>query len=472
MTYDLAAFQRAVSPVKCETNPALVKQKSRDFFWYSPVLKRQLDHVTADLVVSPTSEAEVIAVLKSAFALGIPVTPRGTGTGNYGQAMPLSGGIILNLAEMNAVKSIHPGRVVCEPGAVLAQIDAATKAHSGQELRMHPSTYNTASIGGFIAGGSGGIGSINWGGLRDFGNILRLRVATMEAEPRLLELTGAELHKVAHAYGTNGIITEAEMPLTAAYDWIDVIIGFDSFKAAARFGNELGEQDGILTKLITPIAAPIPQDYFARHKAFMTPGKSVVLVMVAAPSHDALLAWTRRFAGAQVLMDASRLGPEQRQGLPPNYELSWNHTTLRALRADPAITYLQVLYPFPNQLELVEKIHAHFGDEVLGHLEFVRFNGKITCFGLPLVRFTTEARLDEIIAIHEEMGAPIFNPHRYTLEEGGMKQTDQTQLAFKREADPNGLLNPGKMIAWDDPSFDFRSGKIFLFPGLEARAHG
>ena len=137
-----------------------------------------------------------------------------------------------------------------------------------------------------------------------------------------------------------------------------------------------------------------------------------------------------------------------------------------AIRVDPAITYLQVLYPFPDQLRLVREIHARFGDEVMGHLEFVRLDGKITCFGLPLVRFTTEARLDEIIRLHEDMGAPIFNPHRYTLEEGGMKQTDAAQLAFKREADPRGLLNPGKMIAWDDPAFDFKDGKTYLFPSL------
>ena len=66
------------------------------------------------------------------------------------------------------------------------------------------------------------------------------------------------------------------------------------------------------------------------------------------------------------------------------------------------------------------------------------------------------------------MGAPIFNPHRYTLEEGGMKQTDAAQLAFKREADPQGLLNPGKMIAWNDPGFDFASGQTYLFPALAA----
>ena len=38
-----------------------------------------------------------------------------------------------------------------------------------------------------------------------------------------------------HAYGTNGIITEVEMPLTARYDWVDVIVGFDSFDAAAAY---------------------------------------------------------------------------------------------------------------------------------------------------------------------------------------------------------------------------------------------
>src|ERR1700742_5160885 len=121
--YDIAALRAAIGPIKWEDNPILVKQKSRDFYWYSPVLKRELETVTADVVVSPTSEAEVRAVLAAAYKLGIPVTPRGAGTGNYGQAMPLTGGVLLNLAEMNRVLSIHPGRVVCEPGAILADVD-------------------------------------------------------------------------------------------------------------------------------------------------------------------------------------------------------------------------------------------------------------------------------------------------------------------------------------------------------------
>jgi hypothetical protein len=66
--------------------------------------------------------------------------------------------------------------------------------------------------------------------------------------------------------------------------------------------------------------------------------------------------------------------------------------------------------------------------------------------------------------MHEEMGCMIFNPHRYTLEEGGRQSTDARQLNFKREADPKGLLNPGKMIAWDAPDFDYAT--MYAYPGM------
>ncbi|MCA3654045.1 MAG: FAD-binding oxidoreductase [Methylobacterium sp.] len=466
MRYDIATLKSRLGAIRTDDNPAILKQKSRDFYWYSPTLKRQLDQVIADIMVMPKNLDELIHVLATCHSLGIPVTPRGTGTGNYGQAMPLSGGVLLDLSAMNAVKSIGNGRVVTEPGAILAEIDHETREKSGQELRLSPSTYHTATLGGFIAGGSGGVGSIRWGGLRDYGNIIRLKVVTMEASPRVLELTGDDLHKVSHAYGTNGIIVECEVPLAPAYPWVDVIFGFDDLRQATEFSNSLGEQDGLLLKELAVIAAPAPHDYFLRHRKFLPRDKHAVVLMVADFALLPLLAFARRWKGAELLMRSDTLADDEKKGLPPAFELAWNHTTLRALRVDPGITYLQVLYPFPNQVELVEKIHAHFGEEVACHLEFVKFDGKVTCFGLPLVKFTSEERLEEIMRIHEEMGAPIFNPHRYTLEEGGMKQTDEIQLAFKREADPQGLLNPGKMIAWEDPNYDFRSGKTFLFKGL------
>ena len=50
-----------------------------------------------------------------------------------------------------------------------------------------------------------------------------------------------------------------------------------------------------------------------------------------------------------------------------------------------------------------------------------------------------------------------------------MKRTDAVQLAFKRDADPKGLLNPGKMIGHDDPDHDYDNGGVWLFEGLSER---
>jgi FAD/FMN-containing dehydrogenase len=465
MSADIAGCKAALASLDIDDNPATVRQKSRDFFWYSPALKARLDHLTADFVVTPRSEAEVIAALAAAYAHDVPVTTRGAGTGNYGQAMPLSGGMVLHLKALDAVKTIAPGRVVAEAGAIMAEIDRQTRAASAQELRLHPSTAQTATIGGFIAGGSGGIGSIRWGGLRDPGNILRLRLLTMEAAPRVLELTGDDIHKASHAYGVNGVITEVEMPLTTAYDWVELIVGFDGWEAANRYCERMGNADGLLLKQLCAIAAPVPHDYFLRHRRFIGRAQHVAIVVVAAHNLDAALAVTARDRRASVLFSSDR---QAEDGLPPAYELSWNHTTLRALRVDPAITYLQVLYGEPDPVAKAVRMAERFGDEVPGHVEYVRMDGRLRGAGLPLVRFTTEERLEEIMAIHEAEGCPIFNPHRYTLEEGGMKQSDPVQLAFKRETDPKGLLNPGKMIAWDDPDYDFGSNRIYLFPGMAA----
>jgi FAD/FMN-containing dehydrogenase len=462
----IETLKSTLAGIRIEDNPAIVKQKSRDFYWYSPILKRQLDHVSADLFVSPKSEDEVVRVVKAAFEANVPITPRGTGTGNYGQAMPLAGGIVLSLADMNAVKSIRKGVVVAEAGAIIHDICEATRAHSGQELRLWPSTAKTATIGGFIAGGSGGVGSIAWGGLRDAGNILRCRAVTMEAEPRILDLTGDDLTKVNHAYGTTGIITEVEMPLTVAADWVDVFAAFDDVMTAVRCADRVARMDGLEKKQLAVIGGPAPHQYFLRHRKYVAETDSVIAAMIA-PEAVADFARVVERMGGRLAFRSDSASEEEAKGLPPSYELCWNHTTLRALRVDPSVTYLQILFPAPNHVSLVQKMAEIFGDEVPVHLEFVRFDGEVLCFGLHLVRYTTDARLEEIVRIFEENGCPIFNPHRYTLEEGGMKQTDQVQLAFKREADPKGLLNPGKMVAWEDPNYDFASGKVFLFRGIE-----
>ena len=447
-----------LSGIAVETQPQKVRRRSRDFYWYSPILKRQLDHVTADAVVTPRDESEVVRVVAACHRRGVPLTPRGGGTGNYGQAMPLHGGIVLDLSELTAIPSVGQGRVRAQAGIRLAELDAATIADSRQELRLHPSTHKTGTLGGYIAGGSSGIGSVTWGLLRDRGNILGARVVTMEAQPRILELRGAEIQKVNHAYGTNGVITELEMPLAPAYRWAELLVALPDLATAARCADAIAREDAILKKLVSVIAAPVAHDWLFPER--LAGGESVVILMVADFAldavHDALAAWPARIA-YQGFLD--ELAPTQQ----PLFEYTWNHTTLHALKHDRTITYLQTLFPAPRHLEKVAEMAALFGDEVPMHLEFVRFGGEIACFGLQIVRYTSDERLLAIIAEHNRRGCPIFNPHEYTLEGGGMKKVDQLQLAFKREADPQGLLNPGKMIGWDNPAYDESHDRRFLY---------
>ena len=109
-----------IGDIPVTTAERLVRAKSRDFFWYSPILKEKLDHVTADAVVSPRNEDEVAKVLAACWALDIPVTARGAGTGNYGQAMPLAGGIVLDMTAMNRIIEIGEGTIRVEPGILMA----------------------------------------------------------------------------------------------------------------------------------------------------------------------------------------------------------------------------------------------------------------------------------------------------------------------------------------------------------------
>ena len=442
---DWAAFKAAIAPVETVDEPALVKQKSRDFYWYSPVLKRQLGKHFGDLVAIPKTEAEVVKVAGECAKRRIPLTVRGAGTGNYGQAMPLAGGVVLDMTAMDKIVSLDKGTLKVQPGMKLIDLEAQT-VPQGWELRFHPSTRRTATIGGFIAGGSGGVGSINFGVLRDRGNVKSLRVVTVEESPRIVTLAGDDAQKVVHAYGTNGIVTELEIAMARAWPWVDCIASFPDFMASVRFAQALGEADAIVKKEIAPIAWGAAK-YFKPLLGHLKDGQDIVITMVAEPSLEAFKDLVAEHGGVCVYERA--FGDEGGE-IPPLYEFTWNHTTLQALKVDKSITYLQTLFPPPDHVALVEKLWKQFGDEVPMHLEFVRLGGKIACFGLQLVRYTTPERLREIIAFHEAAGAPIFDPHTYLLEDGGMRVVDEAQYEFKRAADPYGLLNKFKMRAWDE----------------------
>ncbi|MEM9088983.1 MAG: FAD-binding oxidoreductase [Cyanobacteria bacterium P01_F01_bin.53] len=439
---DWGAIAQSLSPIEVILAPEKVAKLSKDYYHFSPILVAQLGDNVGDLVVRPKTEAEVLKVAQLCVSTKLPLTVRGAGTGNYGQSIPLAGGVILDMSAMNAVKWVKPGMACVEPGIKLAAIDRVTRPQ-GWEIRMAPSTYRTATIGGFIGGGSGGIGSVMYGQLADRGNLQAVRVATLEASPRIIELRGDAVQQVNHAYGTNGIITELEIPLGSAYPWAEVIVTFDDFMAAAHFGQVLGDADGIIKKLISIHAWPIPS-YFVALQDGLPDGKAAALLMVSEADLVALCDLVAQCGGTITYQkDAQSAGKGAAIA-----EFTWNHTTLHARNADDSWTYLQTVFPYDPELKLVQHMYDHFGDEVVMHLEYIRVQGKILPAALQLVRYSTAERLNDIIRYHEDNGAFIANPHTYVLEDGGRKTIDENQLNFKEQVDPYGLLNPGKMRGW------------------------
>ena len=422
----------------------LLRQKSRDFYWYSPVLKRQLDGKTAEVWARPRDEAEVLRVLAECRSISMPVTARGGATGNYGQCVPLEGGLVLDMTAMDRPLGLEDGVLEAQAGAKLIDLDLWARER-GWELRLWPSTKRTATIGGFVAGGGAGVGGMSHGTLRERGNLLGVRVATLEDPPRLRDFEGDAANPVNRTYGTTGIITRVRLPLAPAQEWRDVAIGFEDFDAAARFALEFAFADGIAKKMCAVFDPRLPPFFRGLDVA---EGLSLALVMVTTAGMLALRELARGHGGT-IIAEQDTVAAERDPAATPFYEYCWNHTTLQVLKRDRGVTYLQCRFPFDGTLDSVAQVRAAFPEEVWMHTECVRFGGRITMSALPVIRFTTEARLAEIMAGFEAAGAGIANPHVFTIEEGsGYRRVPGDQLGFKRAVDPLGLFNPGKMLSF------------------------
>ena len=433
-------FRRDIGTVGSTVEERQLRQKSHDFHWYSPVLTPQLQNCLAEVVVQPRSEEELAAVVTAAVKHRLPLTLRGGGTGNYGQSVPLKGGVLVDMIGLNKVVAVEPGRIRVQAGTVIgAALEAALA--SGQQLMMYPSTMRSATVGGYLGGGFAGIGSVRHGIIRDSGMIRSLRVMTIEESPRMLTLAGDDVGVVFHSWGTTGIIIEAELALVPAETWIDCIATFPSYGDVIAFGNAVfaSDLDIFLLSAVERRFAP----YYKRLNEHFDGSRDAMFSMVKASDVDRYFALAATCNGRR----AMAVSPEQSAAanLRRIHETAFNHTTLMALQVDRGWTYLQVVMPNPYEPKLAEDQLRRFGDEVLMHHEYTKEKGRCRIGGLPLIRWSTEARLYEIMRSFEDDGCVLNNPHIFKLEDGGRFDPDGKKMTFRASVDPMGLLNPGKL---------------------------
>ena len=133
------------------TDPTRLSRASTDWAHMSPILRAKLPAGMADLVVTPQSANEIPVVLRHAYELGVPVTPRGTGLGNYGQAIPLRGGMVLDVSRCRQIVSIEDGSVTAEAGARLRDLDNAVAGYTALGFDARPGLDRVADAAKEIA---------------------------------------------------------------------------------------------------------------------------------------------------------------------------------------------------------------------------------------------------------------------------------------------------------------------------------
>lgn len=173
-----------------------------------------------DAVALPATREQVVALVRACRAHRVPVIARGRGTNTTGASVPTSGGVVVSFERMNRILAIRPGDrcVVVEPGVLNGDLQRALKPH-GLFWPPDPTSADFSTIGGNLACNAGGPRAVKYGASRD--NVLALTAVTGSGElihcgsATTKGATGYDLQRLlVGSEGTLALIVEATLKLT------------------------------------------------------------------------------------------------------------------------------------------------------------------------------------------------------------------------------------------------------------------
>jgi FAD/FMN-containing dehydrogenase len=415
-----ATLTAELGPAGVATDEMARRAASADFSYLSPVLSAALPRRVADLVARPASPDEIATVVALAARYRVPVTARGRGTGDSGQAVPLAGGLVVDTSRADAVLGVGTGWVQAAAGATFTKVEAAVR-QSGQELALMPTTVGS-TLAGFVAGGTGGLGSIENGLLPD-GFVVSLEVCGPETGVETVE--GPDCRPVLGGYGVSGVITTVTVRLVPARTWVALLVSAGSWKDAVDVARALVR--------LTPAPRLVSLDepnLVATYPAndAMPAGRYSLRAIVADSTVDAA---ARAASDAGCRVEAVR--PEAVGYLT---SLGFDHVVLRARSGRPGLAHLRV--GGPALIDRADDVRAALPGALL-HLDAVRDGFA----GLLLIPFSGVDALYDSAERLRALGVTVVDPHSWLV--------DGDALAAIREraarVDPAGLLNPGKLLA-------------------------
>jgi Fe-S oxidoreductase/FAD/FMN-containing dehydrogenase len=421
------------------------------------IIKPLVGNTIPDAVVQPTSEQELVKLVKWAVENNIPLTPRGKATTGYGGVLPVKKGIVVDFYRLKEVLNVNKTglTVTVQPGIVFEKLDNELEKQ-GLTLRLYPSSYPAATVGGWLAQGGAGIGSFESGWFKD--NVINARVVTPDGQARVF--SGADLDLISDAGGVTGFISEITIRVQPKQELEVVAIGSPSGESLQKlmeatinaklpiwsvlFINPLMAELKNVVPLREHLGNPVeervmlPKQYITT-LAFRLSDQAEVIKKLPdilkqsnaqmLPEHIARHEWDNRFK----LMIVKRLGPSlaPAEVVIPLANLGNFMTEIEQKVNQPMVKEGIVVRNGANGQPEVVILGLIPSDQRKFRYNFI--------FGLSLT----------IMKIAEKYGGRAYSTGLYyaikTQKVLGQTRVERIK-AFKKETDPKGILNPGKVI--------------------------
>ena len=441
--------------------------KTADLYAYG--FDASIFHKTPDVIVQPRSTQQVSELMKLADREKIPVVARGAGTGLCGSAVPILGGMVLDMCRMNKVKEVSVGDAWCivEAGAVYNDINAALSKY-GFFFPCSPGSAEACTIGGMVAANASGMKAVKYGATRDYVlglTFVRANGEIVEAGTRTLkDSSGYQLARLlVGSEGTLGIITDIILKMAPKpNDSASVLAAFNTIEDAGRCVAAL------IAKPLIPASCELMDkvSIMAVNKSQGNPlpdcealciievdgepevvkkqlpiveeiAKSVGATTVT-PTHDkALIAKWANARGA-VMTSLSALKP------------GYSSVSL----ADDMVLPVSKI---PDAVKAYQEIADKYDVTVAtyGHAADGNLHTKMLLDTVSADEWERGVKaVDEIFDITVKLGGSVTGEHGIGISKAPNFQAERpTALAtirdIKKAMDPNNILNPGKLEQWE-----------------------
>jgi glycolate oxidase len=416
-----------------------------------------------DILVRPSSSADVAAIVRIAAELQVPVTARGSGTGLSGACIPRRGGVLVAFERMNRILEIDTDNhvAVVEPGVTLEQLDAATAPH-GLVYPVFPGE-NSASLGGNVATNAGGMRAVKYG-------VTRHQVLGVEAVLGTAEIirTGGKFVKSTSGYdltqliigseGTLAVVTEAILRLYPRLAHTATVLApFASMEGVASsvprlVGSGVGPM--ILEYIDLVSMAGITKNAgldLGIPSAVKEAAVAYLVVVVEARTADRL-----EEDVADVASMLADLGAVDVYVLPPHAGTALIQAREKAFwsaKAAGAHDIVDMVVPraaIPEYLARVQEIAAASGSFIVGCGHAGDGNVHLSVFQEDATQRT--AVLHDIFTAGHVLGGAVSGEHGIGSEkkEHFLALEDPAKVALLRRIkaafDPEGILNPGAIF--------------------------